>query len=98
MDQLDQPVPVGVPGELLIGGDGVAIGYLNRPELSSEKFVTLTLGHPDLPAAQVTDRVYRTGDTARWRADGLLEFLGRTDRQIKLGASVSSSGRSRRRS
>jgi amino acid adenylation domain-containing protein len=67
--------PVGVPGELLIGGDGVARGYLNRPELTAEKFIPNPFGE---------GRVYRTGDLAKWRADGTLECLGRLDHQVKL--------------
>ncbi|MCD0448690.1 amino acid adenylation domain-containing protein [Actinocorallia sp. API 0066] len=69
-----RPLPTGVPGELCIGGAGLAHGYLNRPELTAERFVT----GPD------GARIYRTGDLARFRADGALEFLGRRDGQVKL--------------
>ena len=78
VDNSFQPVPVGVPGELCIGGDGVGRGYLNRPELTSEKFV----GNPFPGVAG--GRLYRTGDLARYRAQGTIEFLGRMDQQVKL--------------
>jgi amino acid adenylation domain-containing protein len=72
------PAPIGVGGELCIGGDGLARGYRNRDELTAEKFVTL-----DLPGVGPT-RVYRTGDVVRFLADGRLEFVGRRDHQVKV--------------
>ena len=79
LDARQQPVPIGVPGELCLGGDGLARGYLNRPELTAEKFVSSPFAAIDGSA-----RLYRTGDFARWRADGTIECLGRIDHQVKL--------------
>jgi amino acid adenylation domain-containing protein len=76
LDDAGQPVPIGVPGELCLGGAGVALGYHHRPELTAEKFITAGF----LGGA----RLYRTGDLARWRPDGTLQHLGRTDFQVKV--------------
>ncbi|MBK5529110.1 amino acid adenylation domain-containing protein [Pseudomonas sp. TH06] len=78
LDEQQRPVPVGVAGELFVGGAGVARGYLNRPELSAERFLEDPFS--DEPQA----RMYRTGDLARWLADGNIEYLGRNDDQVKL--------------
>lgn len=74
LDEHMQPVPLGVPGELYIGGSGVTNGYLNRPELTRERFIQLPTG----------ERAYRTGDLVRWRRDGVLMFERRVDTQVKV--------------
>jgi len=78
LDTHGGPVPIGVPGELHIGGDGLAQGYLNRPELTAEKFV------PSAFSSEPGARLYKTGDIARYLPDGNIEFLGRIDNQVKI--------------
>ncbi|MBD2208746.1 amino acid adenylation domain-containing protein [Nostoc linckia FACHB-104] len=75
-DQL-QPVPIGVPGQMYIGGAGVARGYLNRPELTQDRFIHLEIG-------EQPQRLYKTGDLARYLPDGSIEYLGRIDHQVKI--------------
>ena len=78
LDEQLRPVPPGTAGELYAAGDGLARGYLNNPETTNQKF----LRNPF--AADSDERIYRTGDLARWRSDGVIEFLGRADNQIKI--------------
>ncbi len=78
LDNKLQPVPIGVVGDLYIGGDGLARGYLNRPELTQEKFIQNTFSNSK------SERLYKTGDLARYLSDGNIEFLGRIDNQVKI--------------
>ncbi|HLH25146.1 MAG TPA: amino acid adenylation domain-containing protein [Chloroflexota bacterium] len=86
LDARLQPVPIGVPGELYIGGDGLARGYLNQPELTAQKFIPNPFAAPAGTAAGggQSARLYRTGDLVRYRADGTLEYLQRVDHQVKI--------------
>ncbi|MFN6462895.1 MAG: amino acid adenylation domain-containing protein [Nostoc sp. DedVER02] len=77
LDAHNQPLPPGIPGELCVAGVGLARGYLNRPEISAQKFIEIELFGK-------TERIYKTGDLARWNAEGNLEYFGRIDEQIKL--------------
>jgi len=78
LDRNRQPVPVGVTGEMYVGGAGVARGYLNQPELTAERFIA------DPFRADPRARLYKTGDLGRWRADGTIDYLGRNDHQVKI--------------
>jgi amino acid adenylation domain-containing protein len=100
LDRFMQPVPVGVPGELYAGGDGLARGYLGRPDLTAQRFVPNPfaekrgvrgerreeIGQIVNPKSKIQNglRLYRTGDLVRWRPDGTIEFLGRIDQQVKI--------------
>jgi amino acid adenylation domain-containing protein len=93
LDRHRQPLPVGIPGELCIGGPGVAVGYLNNPEMTVEKFLepqdSHTVGSQEQTKISMSSllsvaRIYKTGDLACWLPDGSIEFLGRIDRQVKV--------------
>ena len=87
LDQNLQPVPIGVPGELHLGGAGLARGYLNRPELTAEKFIANPFDPPLTPldkGGEEPSKLYKTGDLARYLPDGNVEFLGRIDNQVKI--------------
>ncbi|WP_224732700.1 non-ribosomal peptide synthetase, partial [Francisella sp. SYW-9] len=83
LDQYQQPVPIGVVGELYIGGAGLARGYLNRPELTGERFVPNPFA-TDEDIAKGYTRLYKTGDLVRWLEDGNIEYIGRNDDQVKI--------------
>ncbi|MEP7246666.1 MAG: amino acid adenylation domain-containing protein [Gammaproteobacteria bacterium] len=78
LDRYRNPVPIGVVGEMYVGGAGVARGYLNRPALTAERFI------PDLFSADPLARLYKTGDLGRWNTDGTLDYAGRNDQQVKI--------------
>ncbi|MBW4490249.1 MAG: amino acid adenylation domain-containing protein [Trichocoleus desertorum ATA4-8-CV12] len=94
LNQYQQPVPIGVPGEMYVGGAGVARGYLNRPELTSERFIANPLSDLQVPSPHPagtlsantshSSLLYRSGDLARFLPDGAIEYLGRIDHQVKL--------------
>jgi len=80
-----KPLPEGIVGELVISGDGVARGYLNQPELTAEKFVISSSKlSPNDQCPMTNDRLYKTGDLARWLPEGKIELLGRIDHQVKI--------------
>ncbi|WP_269516742.1 non-ribosomal peptide synthetase [Candidatus Odyssella acanthamoebae] len=84
LDPSLNPVPVGVPGELYIGGEGLARGYLNRPELTAERFIANPFRTEGDKQKGKNDRLYRTGDLCRWLEDGNIEYIGRCDDQVKI--------------
>ena len=78
LDTSQNPVPIGVQGELYIGGDGgLSLGYINNNLFTSEKFVHVTINN-------IEERLYRSGDMVRWLADGNIDYLARTDNQVKI--------------
>ncbi|MEO1623501.1 MAG: AMP-binding protein, partial [Cyanobacteria bacterium J06632_3] len=81
LDQQQHQVPIGVPGELYIGGAGLSPGYWNKPDLTAERFVKIS---PQSPNSPIPYLLYKTGDRVRYRENGTLDYLGRLDNQIKL--------------
>lgn len=84
LDRHLEPVPIGVPGEICVSGAGVTRGYLNRPDLTADRFITVPAGAFGDGIPEQPQRLYRTGDLARWLPDATLEYLGRRDDQVKL--------------
>ncbi|WP_238791182.1 AMP-binding protein, partial [Paenibacillus sp. EKM202P] len=88
LNNQQQLVPIGIAGELYIGGAGIARGYLNLPELTAEKFIPNPFASAPLEVEQApnahSNLMYRTGDLARWLPDGSIEYLGRIDHQVKI--------------
>jgi amino acid adenylation domain-containing protein len=84
LDKFTGVVPIGVTGELCIGGDSVSRGYLNNPELTADRFLSILPGANKSYSPYISKRIYKTGDLARWLPDGNVEFLGRIDHQVKI--------------
>ena len=85
LDRNLQPVPIGIPGEIYVGGDGLARSYLNRQNLTEEKFISNSFLNSKFKIQKLKgDRLYKTGDLARYLSDGNIEFLGRIDNQVKI--------------
>ncbi len=89
LDENGEPAPVGLPGELYVGGEALARGYFERPDITAEKFVRNPFQQ------EAGGRLYKTGDLARWLPNGEIEFLGRIDHQVKIRGPSSRTGRSR---
>ncbi|NIM17870.1 MAG: amino acid adenylation domain-containing protein, partial [Candidatus Aminicenantes bacterium] len=84
VDSIGKPQPIGIVGELCVGGDGVSRGYLNNPELTAEKFLSISYKSYRSYRTYISKKIYKTGDLARWLPDGNIEFLGRMDQQVKI--------------
>jgi amino acid adenylation domain-containing protein len=83
VDKYNQLLPIGIPGELIVGGDGIASGYLNNPQLTCDRFIENPYANVKTPNSR-EKRLYKTGDLARWLGDGNIDFLGRADHQVKI--------------